>query len=1106
MKQKMKRAIAKLLILSLALTMMPMTSFGASGSGVWKVGNTTYDALQTAVDNVAANGTIIMQEDFTNSRTPIDAGGKTFTIDLGENTLTNFSSVTWENADGVTIQNGSITANMEAFRVPSGSTIILDDVTVSNASSSYGAITVEDGGTLQIVTGTFSVPDNCAQSVIQVETGGTVAWGRQTAIPSGWQSAKSFTAGLTTDYQATLDGVGYARLGEALADAQNGSEVVLLKDVYWVTINDTGKSFTLDLNQRTVGGSENVSAGFMITTSGSITVKNGTVICDEPDWGALSVYAGNVTIEDVSFTNLNSGSYAIENEGTVHIKSGAFTSGNADEGAIYTATGATTTVDTGSIVEPSNWKTASSFTATYNPVVEVRDSETATTGTKYADIQTAIDEGEGDYLYLLKNVSEVTDLLFNEDAATIFDLGGNTLTMKVGKYISIYDPVTLKNGTIKLLNKDQVGGMYIDAEGSNVTFDNLTVLSELASFVQVSRGNLVLGAGDYQASGTAETGFCVYEPGTITIKDGYATDLPEEEWEEFASMHIGKSIENGAYAISGLAESYIYEGEAVTPAVVVKNTDRNAELAVQQYSTIFSDNNQLGKAKVTIIGKNNFGGKLEATFNLLPCAPDSITVTPFENFPDSALTVSWTHPQAEQVSGYKLELYDGADKVKEVTASTQTVTFGDLNRNKEYNVVITPGVIIDNATVYGQASDPAFGTTDKTNLLAGKTIILSQTSYTYDGTAKKPAVTIDGVDASTYKVTYKNNVNAGTATVTVTGTGDYKGSLTATFTINKASISGKSVTLSYTSTTYNGSAKKPTVTISGLTKDTHYTVSYKNNTNAGTATVTITGKGNYTGTITKSFTIKKATMTGIKATGKTVTYNGKAHTITLSGVPDGAKVSYKTSSAGTYSTTKPTRTSAGTTTVYYKVEKSNYNTVTGSAKIVVNKRAISKATLSKTTYVYSGSAKKPTATVKNSSGTKLTKGTHYTVSYKNNTKVGKATVTIKGKGNYKGTITKTFKINPKPTSITSLTKAKKAFTVKWSKKTTQTTGYQIYYGTAKTRTGGKKVTITKNSTTSKKITNLKSGKKYYVWVRTYKTVDGVKYYSTWSDRKAVTTK
>jgi len=97
-------------------------------------------------------------------------------------------------------------------------------------------------------------------------------------------------------------------------------------------------------------------------------------------------------------------------------------------------------------------------------------------------------------------------------------------------------------------------------------------------------------------------------------------------------------------------------------------------------------------------------------------------------------------------------------------------------------------------------------------------------------------------------------------------------------------------------------------------------------------------------------------------------------------------------------------------------------------------------------------------------------------------------------------------INPAATKISSVTAAKKAFTVKWAKKTTQTTGYQICYGTSTNKDNCKKVLITSNATVSKKFTGLTSGKTYNVWVRTYKTVNGTKYYSTWSEKKTAKVK
>lgn len=173
---------------------------------------------------------------------------------------------------------------------------------------------------------------------------------------------------------------------------------------------------------------------------------------------------------------------------------------------------------------------------------------------------------------------------------------------------------------------------------------------------------------------------------------------------------------------------------------------------------------------------------------------------------------------------------------------------------------------------------------------------------------------------------------------------------------------------------------------------------------------------------------------------------------------------------------------------------------------------IKTVSISKSTYVYDGKAKKPSVTVKDRKGKTLKNGTDYTVSYaKGRKNVGKYTVTIKFKGNYYGTVKKTFNIIPKATTLSNLTAKSNSFTVKWKKQTTQTTGYQIQYSTDKNfKKNNKSVTVSKNKTTSKTISKLKAKKKYYVRIRTYKTVKvngkSTKIYSSWSKAKSVTTK
>ncbi len=163
--------------------------------------------------------------------------------------------------------------------------------------------------------------------------------------------------------------------------------------------------------------------------------------------------------------------------------------------------------------------------------------------------------------------------------------------------------------------------------------------------------------------------------------------------------------------------------------------------------------------------------------------------------------------------------------------------------------------------------------------------------------------------------------------------------------------------------------------------------------------------------------------------------------------------------------------------------------------------------LSATSYTYDGKVKTPTVTVKDSKGKMLKKNTDYTVTYANGRKnVGKYAVKITFKGNYSGTKTLYFTIKPKATSISKLTAKSKGFTVKWKKLTTQTTGYQIQYSTSSKFKSAKTVTVSKSKTTSKTISKLKGKKKYYVRIRTYKTVGKTKYYSAWSKAKSVIAK
>lgn len=318
--------------------------------------------------------------------------------------------------------------------------------------------------------------------------------------------------------------------------------------------------------------------------------------------------------------------------------------------------------------------------------------------------------------------------------------------------------------------------------------------------------------------------------------------------------------------------------------------------------------------------------------------------------------------------------------------------------------------------------------------IADCSITLAADSYTYDGTAKTPEVTVEGLTLGTdYTVSYAGNVNAGTAAVTVTGTGNYTGTKSLTFKIEPKNISAIAASITVANCTYTGKEQQPAVTVKGLTKGKDYTVAYSNNVNAGTGKAAITGKGNYTGTTTVNFTIAKKAAT-ITASNKTTAVGAKAFRLGAK-VNSGGKLSYTTSSK-------------------------KIVTVNNSGKVTV-------------------------------------KG------------VGKATITITAKAttNYKAATKKiTVTVNPKAVSnVKAVSSAKKTVKVSW-KKVSSVTGYQIQCATNKNFKKATTKTVKGASKTSQKLTKLTSGKKYYVRVRTYKTVSGKQYYSSWSSAKTVKVK
>ena len=381
----------------------------------------------------------------------------------------------------------------------------------------------------------------------------------------------------------------------------------------------------------------------------------------------------------------------------------------------------------------------------------------------------------------------------------------------------------------------------------------------------------------------------------------------------------------------------------------------------------------------------------------------------------------------------------------------------------------------------------------------------------YTGNTIKTTILIkDGnktlVEGTDYTVEYKKNINVGIAEVIIKGKENYTGTINKTFNIVEKNLSNVTVTINTENKIYTGGKIKTSILIKDgnktLVEGTDYTVEYTNNVNVGTATVTIKGKGNYIGTIIRTFNIEKANynLSNIRFLDLTATYDGKPHEIIATGVPSGITVRYKNNgqvNVGRYEIIAE-----------FTGNNINYNQIQSMKAILqINAKDISETLISEITdKTYTGKSLTQSFTITDGN-TWLRNGMDYKVEYSDNKNIGNASVIVTGIGNYTGKLTKTFIINPKGTSLSKLTAGKKKFTAKWKKQTTQTTGYQIQYSTNKNfKIGNKTVNISKNKTVSKAITKLKAKKKYYVRIRTYKTVSGKKYYSVWSSSKLIKTK
>ncbi len=403
--------------------------------------------------------------------------------------------------------------------------------------------------------------------------------------------------------------------------------------------------------------------------------------------------------------------------------------------------------------------------------------------------------------------------------------------------------------------------------------------------------------------------------------------------------------------ITGIQQSYPYNGKAIKPQARVYNGSKRLQEG-RDYTIRYKNNIKASDtASIIVKGKGNYSGTETKTFRIAPI-----------DFSDSRIiaediTLGYNKKVQKPVpiltfNGKKLA------KNKDFTITYSSLEKGISGANQQIGVYEIELKAKPNGNFTGSKTIQ-FTITDKTLISKAKVSKIADQTYN-NGTECRPSlqVTIKGkagalVEGQDFTVTYQNNTAIGTATAILTGIGDYAGTKKVTFKITGRSIAKASVS-GIENKTFNGSEQTQniSVTLNGTTliQGSSYQVQYTNNRKAGKATITITGINDCSGTIKKTFQILPF---DLAADAQNTAENRK-----ITGLENPLTVKY----------------------------------VKGGAKPIP-------------ALIYQGNVLKP--------------GTDFTINYKNNKKpaannsVKAPTFTIKGKGNFKGTVTQTFTIEAK---------------------------------------------------------------------------------------------
>ena len=836
----------------------------------------------------------------------------TFTV--GGTTIT--SSGYWTtNADGTLTAEGASADNYNVYYNGNG-TLTLKDATINGTDiiGHVGAGIYAEGDLTIVVEGSSTVkgvqdPNGDSQSIrvsenLTIQGGGSLT--AQGADTSNGSSYGIFVIG-----SFTQQGGSVTASGGDVSGSYNSTGLYVF-----------GSSVTVQGGTLKATGGATGSGSYGISANGSVTVSDATVTATSGSAGYASygLYIGS-----------SSPSVTLSGSSSLTARSGTATS---EAGGIYLdnprgSTGSVTVGDNSTLLANSVILYDNSFTE--KPLAPTGDGSWLIYGQSN---QTSAVGGN----YTLE------ENLTIESGNTLTIPAGSTLTVPQGKTLTV-------NGTLNIANQSSLAG-----EGT---------LDGSGNFYLTNPEPVISGDTELTYTGTDQfSKFKLEAPtGTVTVmeKDFTISSSPSlDGWNlvEQVIKNAGTYTLTASHTNGGTIQKQVTVSKA-TSSIAFNNYSLNYTYTGQPLANPAESELTLSGAGYNDVTFTWYKGSV-ADANKLDSAPkDAGTYYLVVSIADSDNTSGSSTTSGEiAISPAPLYVFANANS-KIYGEADPTLTYqciglvdldiltGELSRTEGENVgdyAITLGSL-------SAGSNYTLSFTGANLTITAKPVTLTwstPTTFTYDGNEHSVTAEVtNAVDEDTFSLTYDENAKTavGNYTAKVTGLGNSNYTLdgventTLNWEIVGASIAEATVELSEDEFTYTGSEQKPTVTVklgdTPLTKDTDYTVAYSDKSiNAGEYTVTVTGKGNYSGTATATYTISPAALTITGATLASKTYDGTTNatveSVTFSGLVNSESLSMDTDYTATAVFDDANAGTGKSATVTVTLSNGNYSLATST--------------------------------------------------------------------------------------------------------------------------------------------------------------------------------